>query len=329
MNEVAAVAAPRTTDSQSRDRRLARAAGAFLFSLVFASLSAVLVLVSFITTHQLVGFWVVAMLALVAVLIQFPGIWLSRVAFARTGVGRSKQLELGANWIALSALAALIAAVVATGVSIANQLPRIDVAAHGSGVLGGCAVVGAALAASKGFSAAGVPGAIAVASRDRWLAMASAALAGSYLVAALSAILDTAYLARWKLTSAYALWASVGVLGTLCAAGAGAIATLAFHKSQRRQRRGELDWRRRRDSLLAVAASVFAAAFLVLASASIGAASLGRATVQGKAFPSLIIAASWLTAFESIGLAVACLIARSGFSRSRNAQLLGEEPRSA
>lgn len=326
MDEVAAAAAPQTTDLQSRDRRLGRAAGTFLFSLVFASLSAVLVLVSFITTHQRAGFCIAAGLGLVAVLTNLPAIWLSRAAFVHTGQSRSRKLELGANWLALSGLAALIGAGVATGVSIANQLPRIDVAAHGSEVLGGFAVVGAALAASKGFSAATAPGAIAIAKRDRWLAMASAALAGSYLMAALSGVLDTAYLARRGITSAFALWASVSTLGTLCAAGAGAIATLAFHKSQRRQRRGQIDWRRRRDSLLAIAASVFATAFLAGGFASVGFASLDRETVRGESIPPLITAASWLTVVASVGFAVASLIARSGFSRFGNKQMSGEEP---
>ena len=174
-----------------------------------------------------------------------------------------------------------------------------------------------ALAVSKAFSAASNPGPGVLAQRDRRLRWASIGLASSYALTIFDQFAYISFYSRYGLTDAFGFSILLAIIGGTIALAGAAIGSIAFSRSHRRQRQGRIDWRSKRDAMLAVAAATFAVGFLFIGLGEIRGATVGHVTTRGYALDSTNIAGLWLDGIASLGIAAASVCARIGFSRSR------------
>jgi hypothetical protein len=142
--------------------------------------------------------------------------------------------------------------------------------------------------------------------RDGLLAWTSGCIAVAFIPAAIASVLLAMLFAEFDATQGLTTGVGIGAAGSGILAGAGVLTAIAFGLSRNKN----ADWGAgRRDRMLGPAAIVFATGFLVACIAGI----VFAAAEPANGFSGMTTAADWLSAFSSLGFAVAASAAAVGF----------------
>jgi len=201
---------------RSRDRLLGDSAAILAASSLVLAVADFLGLMDLIHTGQPSGFRIASGCWVASDLILVFAFSIGNAAFLSRLERRSRRLEVGATLAALGAGVGLVGAAIAAAASVNHGYPGSYITSVGLRAAGGFAVVFAALAVARGFSATvgSAPDAI---TRESWLGWAAGGFAASYGFAMLSQVFMAHYLHAAGMTSAYTTGVDGAILGSAIA----------------------------------------------------------------------------------------------------------------